>query len=86
MHQSEYIFLAIITCFVVFAIVRAYRMRDIRCPECGERMALERVIDPMGGNLTTRVTFSFYSGPRKYKESWRCEACNHVIEKKYWGS
>ena len=86
MEANKLIYLAIISCIIIYALVRAYRMRNIRCPKCGERMVLHSVEDPMGVNFSKKINFSLYKGPRKYKEAWVCEACNHQIEKQYWGS
>lgn len=71
---------------IVYVLIRAYKIRDTRCPKFGDRMVLHSAEDPMGLNVTKKITFSLYKGPRKYKEAWICEGCNHKIEKQYWGS
>lgn len=86
MNESEVIFLAAAGCIILYALVRAYRFRALRCPECGGRLALKSVKDPMGISISKKVSFSIYQGPRKYKEIWSCEECNHQVEKQYWGS
>lgn len=86
MEGNKILFIAIIACIIIFALARAYKMRNIRCPKCGGHMVLHSLLDPMGGNISKKVTFSFYQGPRKYKEEWACEACNHQVQKRYWGS
>ncbi|BFM10950.1 hypothetical protein R50072_11030 [Simiduia litorea] len=86
MEENKILFLAIIGCIIIYALVRAYKISDIRCPKCGERMELHSLEDPMGANISKKVTFSFYQGPRKYKEAWVCESCNHQVQKQYWGS
>ncbi|MFT7404293.1 hypothetical protein [Zhongshania sp.] len=86
MDENKILFLAIIGSIIVYALVLAYKIRNIRCPKCGERMVLHSLQDPMGVNVSKKVTFSLYQGPRKYKEAWICESCSHQIQKQYWGS
>ena len=85
MEFDKTLYIFIVIAIIAYVLIRAYKIRDIRCPNCGDQMKLNKLEDPMGLNVTKKLTFSFYRGPRKYKEIWQCISCGNKIEKKYWG-
>lgn len=51
-----------------------------KCAKCGGELKLESIRDPVGFNISKRLTLSFYKGPRKYKEELMCPACGNKQE------
>jgi len=86
MEIDKVVYILIIGAIIIYVIIKAYKLRITRCPDCGGKMVLSKLEDPMGFNVSKKVTVSFFNGPRKYKEIWVCETCKHKIEKQYWGS
>lgn len=68
-------------------IVAAYEIRKYffrRCPKCQSRLRLDEIRDSMGHNLSKTVTLSFWKGPRKITEIWKCRECGYEITEKSW--
>ena len=55
-----------------------------RCEKCGARFRLEKERDSMGWNVSKKVTFSLWNGPRFITETWACESCDHKQTVKYF--
>ncbi len=49
-----------------------------KCKRCGGRLRLDATRDPMGANLSKRITISLFKGPRRYSHTWKCKVCGHV--------
>jgi hypothetical protein len=55
-----------------------------RCSKCGGKIRLDELKDSMGGNITKTITYSFWKGPRKNTEIWKCRNSGDTEVKKYW--
>ena len=55
-----------------------------KCKKCGGKFRLDSYKDSMGHNISKKVIISFWIGPRKYTEVWKCQSCGYEVEKKYW--
>ena len=55
-----------------------------KCPRCGGKIRLDEYKDSMGHNITKTVTISFWKGPRKNTEIYKCRSCGETETKKYW--
>ena len=86
MEMNKIIFLVIIAAMVLFAVLRAKKLRNTRCEKCSGAMKFDQLYDPAGANKTKKITYSFYQGQRNYSEKWKCKDCAHTQIVKYWGS
>lgn len=55
-----------------------------RCPKCGGKLRLDKYQDSMGHNVTKTITISFWKGPRKNTETYKCRSCDHTETHRYW--
>ena len=55
-----------------------------KCPKCGGNIRLDKYKDSMGHNITKTITVSFWRGPRKNTETYKCRSCNHIETRRYW--
>lgn len=62
-----------------------WRLFFRRCKVCNERMKLERIEDPMGLNFGKYFSLTFYKGPRRYIETYKCGNCGSEQTVKDWG-
>lgn len=85
MQLKDLIFIAVIVCVFAAALIRYFVRSRKRCEKCGGKYKLEKLEDPMGVNVSNKISFSLYKGPRKYKETWKCESCGHKSKFSYWG-
>lgn len=51
---------------------------------CGGKLECIEMKDPVGINITRKVTFSLYIGPRKYSYTWKCKECGAESNEKSW--
>ena len=54
------------------------------CALCGGRLRLEQQSDSLGFNLSKRITFSLWKGPRRYSETWKCKKCGNETTHRFW--
>ena len=85
MDDSKILFYCLMAVVFVYAVIKAYMQRSIRCSNCADEMTLEKVKDSMGVNINNKTTFSFYIGPRRYTQTWCCKSCGNKLTKKHWG-
>lgn len=83
--RVELFFLGLVAVVVAIGMWRRIK-RLPRCRNCGGDLELDSIKDPTGFNLSKKVTFSFYVGPRKWTEEMKCKACGHAQPHSYWGS
>jgi hypothetical protein len=81
---SSWVFVLIV--FAVLVGIEVIRRLNKKYPKCGGKLKMEKFKDAMGFNISNKVTFSFYRGPRKYTETWRCVSCGESVNESYWGS
>jgi hypothetical protein len=55
-----------------------------KCKECGGRFKLDSHKDSMGHTVSKNITISFWKGPRRYTEVWKCQSCDYQEVKKHW--
>lgn len=55
-----------------------------KCSKCGGKIRLDKYKDSMGHNVTKTTTVSFWKGPRKNTEIYKCQSCDHTEIHKYW--
>jgi uncharacterized protein with PIN domain len=55
-----------------------------RCSKCGGKIRLDEYKDSMGHNITKKVSISFWKGPRRNTETWKCQSCGDTEVDKYW--
>jgi hypothetical protein len=76
--------------FIVFCLFIFFRrlLTHLRkkCKKCGGKQNLHEIKDPLGINISNKVTLSFYVGPRKRIETWVCVDCGFKEKIKYLGS
>ena len=85
MKQALFILiLALASCIPAVRLIRDCKRR--RCPLCGGQLALSRISDPTGENLSKKITLSLYQGPKNVSEQWVCKKCNHKQKVKYWSN
>jgi DNA-directed RNA polymerase subunit RPC12/RpoP len=70
--------------FIIAIIVRARKVSQ-KCSKCGGVFELEAIEEPLGINITKKITFSMYTGPQKITEDLRCKNCGNIQKIKYWG-
>ena len=79
----EYI---IFVAFFSFIMYRIYKKQNMKCTVCGGRLKNVLSKDHMGFQITKNISISFYKGPRKYTEVWKCSSCGRETVEKFWGS
>jgi hypothetical protein len=52
-----------------------------KCRKCGGRLRLDGTRDPLGVNLTRKITVSIFSTRRRYTHTWKCRTCGHLEER-----
>jgi DNA-directed RNA polymerase subunit RPC12/RpoP len=85
MDPSALLFIVLVGLVFIFAIW--WRVKTFpKCSKCGGNLELDAIRDPMGLNLSKKITLSFYLGPRKWTEELQCPKCGHKQPYSYWGS
>ena len=56
-----------------------------KCKECSGKIKMDSHKDPLGFNVSKNMTFSFWQGPRRYTEIWKCQSCGDEEHVKRWG-
>jgi hypothetical protein len=46
---------------------------------------LDEIRDPLGVNLSKKVTISIFKSPRRCTQTWKCRACGQVEVREVWG-
>lgn len=55
-----------------------------RRSKCGGRIRLDEYKDSMGHNVSKTMVVTFWKGPRKNTEIWKCKECDDTQTRKYW--
>ena len=71
---------------VAYAGWRIWYHYNRRCPRCNGKLRLEEYRDSMGHNIAKKVTISFWNGPRRTTEIWRCRQCGHELVENSWSA
>lgn len=77
MTNVENSYLLALAALVGFAVL-VWQTFLQKCKRCGGRLRLDATRDPMGTNLSKRITISIFKGPRRYTHAWKCKVCGHV--------
>ena len=84
MDGSAVVKVVIATIAVGRAGYQIWRYFFRRCPQCKNRLKLDEIRDSMGHNISKTVTVSFWKGPRRVTETWKCVSCGFVVSEKRW--
>lgn len=55
-----------------------------KCSKCGGKVRLDEYKDSMGHNVTKTTTISFWKGPRRITEVYKCRECGDSQTRRYW--
>ena len=69
---------SIVLAFAAYAVFGIGRMFLRRCRDCNARMKLDSLRDPRGVNFGRYFSISFYNGPGRQVETYKCGACGTV--------
>lgn len=85
--MEKMLFILIMLLAIIIPLHNILKQKEKKqCPKCSGNLKLLQVEDSMGVNINKKISFSIYQGPRKYKETWKCENCSNKVKFTYWGT
>ena len=83
MEESTLKIVAVLS-FIAVAVYHIWYTYFRKCTKCGGKIRLDEVKDSMGHNITKTITITFWKGPRKYTETFKCQSCGATETHKSW--
>ena len=73
---------------IVLPLLNLFRKNKIntKCEKCNSGYNLRKLEDSTGVNISPKILFSIYIGPKLIVEKWTCPKCGSEKEVKYWSN